>query len=112
MRLASQRQKIEDEQEVIDTLTEEELMAYEVARESLGEGAAYNLEMDNPLPAARMQLLNSTSSIKGKIIYNEKSDRYIRYIVWFKSDNLSIHASPPLRKQYLCKQQIFSIVIV
>jgi len=54
MRLASQRQKMEEEQEKLDRQAEEELMAYQVARESLGEDAAYSLQMDNPLPAARM----------------------------------------------------------
>ena len=55
MRLANQRQKIEDEKEQMDRLAEQELLAYQVARESLGEEAAYSLEMDNPLPAARMK---------------------------------------------------------
>lgn len=63
MRLANQRQKLEDEQEKMDRLAEEELMAYEVARESLGEDAAYSLQMDNPLPAARMLHLGPTASI-------------------------------------------------
>jgi len=63
MRLASQRQKMEEEQEKIDRMAEEELMAYEVARESLGEDAAYSLQMDNPLPAARMLHLGPTASI-------------------------------------------------
>jgi len=63
MRLASQRQKMEEEQEKIDRLAEEELMAYEVARESLGEDAAYSLQMDNPLPAARMLHLGPHASI-------------------------------------------------
>ena len=39
----------------MDSLAEQELLAYQVARESLGEEAAYSLEMDNPLPAARMK---------------------------------------------------------
>ena len=55
MRLASQREKLEDEKENMDRLAEQELMAYQVARESLGEEAAYSIEMDNPLPAARMK---------------------------------------------------------
>lgn len=67
MRLANQRQKIEEEQEALDKLTEQELMAYEVARETLGEDVAYNLQMDNPLPAARMRpVLNSSSTVKGE----------------------------------------------
>ena len=66
MRLASQRQKMEDEQEKLDRLAEEELMAYEVARESLGEDAAYSLQMDNPLPAARMLHLGPNASVIGK----------------------------------------------
>jgi len=63
MRLASQRQKIEDEKTILDRRAEEELMGYEVARESLGEDAAYQLQMDNPLPAARMVHLGSQPSI-------------------------------------------------
>ena len=55
MRLASQRQKIEEDKEEMDKLAEQELLAYQVARESIGEEAAYSLQMDNPLPAARMK---------------------------------------------------------
>lgn len=67
MRLASQRQRIEDEQEALDKLAEQELMAYEVAREQLGEDAAYQLQMDNPLPAARMKRIPSSTSTRGKV---------------------------------------------
>ena len=67
MRLASQRQRIENEQEVLDKLAEQELMAYEVAREQLGEDAAYQLQMDNPLPAARMKRIPSSTSTRGKL---------------------------------------------
>ena len=67
MRLASQRQRIEDEQETLDKLAEQELMAYEVAREQLGEDAAYQLQMDNPLPAARMKRIPSSTSTRGKL---------------------------------------------
>ena len=42
-RLASQRQKIEDEQEALDKLAKQELMAYEIAREQLREDVAYQL---------------------------------------------------------------------
>jgi len=63
MRLASQRQKVEEEQERLDRQAEEELMAYQVARESLGEDAAYSLQMDNPLPAARMVHMGPTQSV-------------------------------------------------
>jgi len=55
MRLASQRQKMEEEQAEIDRRAEEELMAYEVARESMGDDVAYSLQMDAPLPSARMK---------------------------------------------------------
>lgn len=65
MRLASQRQKMEDEQEKLDRKAEEELMAYQVARESLGEDAAYSLQMDNPLPAARMVHLGPQPIVDG-----------------------------------------------
>ena len=65
MRLATQRQKLDEEREQMDILAQQELLAYQVARETLGEDAAYSLQMDNPLPAARMQPLKSTSS-KGK----------------------------------------------
>ena len=67
MRLASQRQKVDSEQEEMDSLAEEELLAYQVARESLGEDAAYNLQMDNPLPAARMK---PSVSMKSKTLEN------------------------------------------
>ena len=67
MRLASQRQRIENEQEALDKLAEQELMAYEVAREQLGEDAAYQLQMDNPLPAARMKRIRSSTSTRGKV---------------------------------------------
>ena len=67
MRLASQRQKIEDEQEALDKLAEQELMAYEVAREQLGEDAAYQLQMDHPLPAARMKIIPSSTSTRGRL---------------------------------------------
>merc|ERR1719378_318612 len=43
LRLASQRQKIEEEKEEMDKLAEQELLAYQVARESIGEEAAYSL---------------------------------------------------------------------
>jgi len=66
MRLASQRQKMEEEQEKLDRQAEEELMAYQVARESLGEDAAYSLQMDNPLPAARMVQIGTTASVIGE----------------------------------------------
>jgi len=67
MRLASQRQKMEEEQEKLDRQAEEELMAYQVARESLGEDAAYSLQMDNPLPAARMvQIPTAPQSVIGE----------------------------------------------
>lgn len=65
MRLANQRQKMEEEQEKLDRQAEEELMAYQVARESLGEDAAYSLQMDNPLPAARMVQIGHTPSVMG-----------------------------------------------
>lgn len=75
MRLANQRQKIEEEQEALDKLTEQELMAYEVARETLGEDVAYNLQMDNPLPAARMRpVLNSSSTVKEGSLYGSRDD--------------------------------------
>jgi len=63
MRLANQRQKMEEEQEKLDRQAEEELMAYQVARESLGEDAAYSLQMDNPLPAARMVHIGPQASV-------------------------------------------------
>ena len=44
MRLASQRQKIEEDKEEMDKLAEQELLAYQVARESIGEEAAYSLQ--------------------------------------------------------------------
>jgi len=73
-RLASQRQKIDDEQETIDHIAEEELMAYEVARESLGEDAAYSLQMDNPLPAARMrQIIQGPASVREGSISDDQS---------------------------------------
>jgi hypothetical protein len=67
MRLATQRQKMEEEQEKLDRQAEEELMAYQVARESLGEDAAYSLQMDNPLPAARMVQIGPTPSVMGGV---------------------------------------------
>lgn len=67
MRLASQRQKLgEDQDQDMDQFAAQELLAYQVARESLGEDAAYSLQMDNPLPAARMKPLQSTSTAKSK----------------------------------------------
>jgi len=71
MRLATQRQKMEEEQEKLDRQAEEELMAYQVARESLGEDAAYSLQMDNPLPAARMVQLGPTPSVIGGGVESE-----------------------------------------
>lgn len=62
MRLANQRQKIEEERDEMDKLAEHELLAYQVARESLGEDAAYSLHMDNPLPAARMKPISVASN--------------------------------------------------
>ena len=68
MRLANQRNKIKDDKEKIDRIAQQELLAYQVARESLGEDAAYSLEMDNPLPAARMKQMpiavNRSKSLK------------------------------------------------
>lgn len=67
LRLANQRQKLEEEKEEMDKLAEQELLAYQVARESIGEEAAYSLQMDNPLPAARMKPVayptNRTASV-------------------------------------------------
>ena len=74
MRLANQRTKIEEKQQEIDKQAQQELLAYEVARERLGSDAAYSLQMDNPLPAARMRLIpSSTPAFTGKFykfIYN------------------------------------------
>ena len=66
-RMASQSQKIEDEQEALDKLAKQELMAYEIATEQLREDAAYQLQMDNPLPAARMKIIRSSTSTRGKL---------------------------------------------
>lgn len=62
LRLAEQRQKVEDQREQMDRLAEEEILAYQVARESLGEDAAYSLQMDNPLPAARMKPVSACTN--------------------------------------------------
>jgi len=50
-RLAEQRQQIEEHQKEIDRREEEELMAYEIARESMGGEAAYSLQRNEPAPS-------------------------------------------------------------
>lgn len=67
LRLANQRQKIEEDKEEKDKLVEQEILAYQVARESLGEEAAYSLQMDNPLPAARMKPVSVASNITASV---------------------------------------------
>ena len=52
-RLAEQRQTIEQQQEQLDRRAEEELMAYEIARESMGGEAAYSMQKNEPAPSAR-----------------------------------------------------------
>lgn len=52
-RLAEQRQQIEEQQQVIDRRTEEELMAYEIARESMGGEAVHSMQRNEPAPSAR-----------------------------------------------------------
>lgn len=52
-RLADQRLQIEEQQQQLDRRTEEELMAYEIARESMGGEAAYSMQKNEPVPSAR-----------------------------------------------------------
>ncbi|XP_065641008.1 general transcriptional corepressor trfA isoform X1 [Hydra vulgaris] len=72
MRLASQRNKIEEKQKELDKQAQEELLAYEVARERLGSDTAYSLQMDNPLPAARMKLNPSYPGVSADSVYGSK----------------------------------------
>ncbi|XP_065673135.1 uncharacterized protein LOC100213422 isoform X3 [Hydra vulgaris] len=72
MRLASQRNKIEEKQKELDKQVQEELLAYEVARERLGSDTAYSLQMDNPLPAARMKLNPSYPAVSTDSVYGSK----------------------------------------
>jgi len=54
-RLAEQRQQIEEQQQQLDRRAEEELMAYEIARESMGGEAAHSMQRNEPAPSARQR---------------------------------------------------------
>lgn len=54
-KLASQKSKIDGEEKDLDRQTEEELMAYEIARDNLGVETLVSMQRDTPLPGGRQK---------------------------------------------------------
>jgi len=62
-KLAVQKNKLEDDEKALDRQTEEELLAYEIARDSLGIETLQSIQKNSPLPGGRQKTEGDESEV-------------------------------------------------